>query len=224
LWGHVKFGGDILRSGIESSDPYSFGSDRPWINHEWLAEVTMHVSWVAGGNVGLIATKTLFALMTVGLVLAVISRRPTSPGMQVLLIFAVLAGIRARIYVFRPQIFSLVLIAGLIGVEIRQHKGKRSAGQAPIPGFRPDLPWGEDDARVRHHVAQHRHQVLVLCEEVHREAEEHLGPASTTMARPVHRRGFDRHHPLQGMAGWGRLANRQEVGVVDQSSASFRRR
>ncbi len=116
MWGHIKFGGDIIGSGIETSDPYSFGSDRPWINHEWLAEVTMHLSWAAGGNVGLIVAKTLFALVTVGFVLAVLSRVAMSPGLQLLLIVAVLAGIRARIYVFRPQIFSLVLFAALLWI------------------------------------------------------------------------------------------------------------
>ena len=116
MWGHVKFGGDIVASGLESSDPYSFGSDRPWINHEWLAEVTMHLSWAAGGNVGLIAAKTLLALVTAGFVLAALSRVPMSAGLQLLLIFAVLAGIRARIYVFRPQIFSLVLFAALLWI------------------------------------------------------------------------------------------------------------
>jgi hypothetical protein len=40
LWGNVRFGLDILRSGsVPHLDPYSFTTDRTWVNHEWLAEV-----------------------------------------------------------------------------------------------------------------------------------------------------------------------------------------
>jgi hypothetical protein len=40
LWGHVRFGDDIIAAGeIPEYDSYSFTSDRPWVNHEWLAEV-----------------------------------------------------------------------------------------------------------------------------------------------------------------------------------------
>ena len=36
LWGHVRFGMDILRDGhTRHIDTYSFASDRPWVNHEW---------------------------------------------------------------------------------------------------------------------------------------------------------------------------------------------
>ena len=33
LWGHVRFGGDILRTGLLSVDPYSFTSDIPWVKY-----------------------------------------------------------------------------------------------------------------------------------------------------------------------------------------------
>ena len=47
LWGHVRFGRDILRGGIHDGDPYSFTSDIPWVNHEWLAEVLFWWVWSA---------------------------------------------------------------------------------------------------------------------------------------------------------------------------------
>jgi len=35
LWGHVRFGQDIVAArSISTVDPYSFTSDRPWVNHE----------------------------------------------------------------------------------------------------------------------------------------------------------------------------------------------
>jgi hypothetical protein len=38
-WGHVLSGRDVVRLGaIPSSEAYSFTSDIPWINRNWLAE------------------------------------------------------------------------------------------------------------------------------------------------------------------------------------------
>src|SRR5688572_26835224 len=46
LWGHLRFGLDILETrSLHSVDPYSFTSDRPWLNHEWLAEVVIALAW-----------------------------------------------------------------------------------------------------------------------------------------------------------------------------------
>ena len=45
LWGHVRYGLDILHARGLVADRYSFTADRPWINHEWLAEVIMAASW-----------------------------------------------------------------------------------------------------------------------------------------------------------------------------------
>ena len=47
LWGHVRFGLDILSLGAVStaSDPYSFTADRPFLYHEWLGGVVMAVTY-----------------------------------------------------------------------------------------------------------------------------------------------------------------------------------
>ena len=56
LWGHLRFGLDILRDRrLTSVDPYSFTQDKPWLNHEWLSELLMGLSWTLGGSTGLIA-------------------------------------------------------------------------------------------------------------------------------------------------------------------------
>ena len=45
LWGHLQFGRDILQSwALATTDPYSFTSDKPWVNHEWLSEVLMYLA------------------------------------------------------------------------------------------------------------------------------------------------------------------------------------
>ena len=60
LWGHVRFGLDILRdANIHQVDAYSFASDRAWVNHEWGAEVISGSAFAIGGSAGLVALKML---------------------------------------------------------------------------------------------------------------------------------------------------------------------
>lgn len=125
LWGHVKFGGDIAAEGLHSNDPYSFGSDRPWINHEWLAELVMFQAWAVAGGSGLVAAKTALVLTILGFVVAALGRVPMSATLRVLLLFTAVAGLWARVYVFRPQIFSFVLFAVLLWVLLRADSGQR---------------------------------------------------------------------------------------------------
>src|SRR5690606_7768516 len=99
-------------------------SDRPWINHEWLAEVAMFLAWDIGGGPGLIAAKTTLVLVILGLVLAAIGRVTMSPALRALLLFTAVAGLWARIYVFRPQIFSLVLFALMLWLLLSVERGR----------------------------------------------------------------------------------------------------
>src|SRR6188508_1484226 len=70
LWGHLLFGRDILQlQGLPSRDAYSFTSDIPWTNHEWLAEVLSWASYSLGGSAGLVALKSAFAFVAIGLVM-----------------------------------------------------------------------------------------------------------------------------------------------------------
>ena len=51
LWGHVRFGRDLLAAGaLTAIDPYSFTSDQPWINHEWLSEALMAAAFDRAGD------------------------------------------------------------------------------------------------------------------------------------------------------------------------------
>src|SRR5262245_47049119 len=65
LWGHVRFGQDILASGeLPRSDTYSFTSNRPWINHEWLAETAMALAFQSGGASGLNLLRLVLIALT----------------------------------------------------------------------------------------------------------------------------------------------------------------
>lgn len=62
LWGHLRFGLDIIRDrALYSTDPYSYTSDREWINHGWLPELLAGVFYRLAGTAGLAAMKALIA-------------------------------------------------------------------------------------------------------------------------------------------------------------------
>jgi len=54
LWGHLRYGLDWLSTfSVHTTDVYSFTSDRPWINHEWLAEALYAFTYRLGGTIAL---------------------------------------------------------------------------------------------------------------------------------------------------------------------------
>lgn len=128
LWGHVRFGEDILDQGsVTSRDPYSFTSDRPWVNHEWLAELLMGLAYRLGGAIGLVGLKTLAvaaAMLLVSWSLRRVSWRPLDHDALVGL--AVLATL-PRAHMMRPQVFSVLLFAALLSILTMADRGDRRA-------------------------------------------------------------------------------------------------
>ena len=126
LWGHVRFGGDMVSARtVHVADRYSFTSDRPWINHEWLAEIVIYGAYRAAGGTGLILLKiALLAMMAAALLRTIrgIARSPTDGAL--LLGLAVVATVPQANHV-RPQLFSLALIAWL-------HAILHAAGQGRV--------------------------------------------------------------------------------------------
>ena len=126
LWGHVLFGRDIVTNGlIPQHDPYSFTSDQPWVNHEWLSEVFMFVAYGALGTAGLVVLK----LVVVGSLLTVVYlslRRHALPAMaQDFLLFVAVIGAIERLSPIRPQLFSLLLFVVLLALLVKIEQGHR---------------------------------------------------------------------------------------------------
>lgn len=125
LWGHVRFGADILRNGsIRQVDTYSFDSDRPWVNHEWGSEVL--AAWAFGtmGNAGLVALK----LLMVGSVLWVLNATLRKEGVLSGFQRDVAAGIAVLITLsqahhVRPQLFSLLFFSIVISCLLAARRG-----------------------------------------------------------------------------------------------------
>ena len=115
LWGHLRFGHDVIAGGaIPRSDVYSFTSARPWVNHEWLAEVLMSAMYATGGIGGLIALQAGLALATLGVILWSLRRFRPSPWTYDAVVVVSVVGILWRIQTIRPQLFSLFLFALLL--------------------------------------------------------------------------------------------------------------
>lgn len=127
LWGHLRFGRDIVAAHhLTRVDPYSFTSDRPWINHEWLAEVLMFGAYRAMGSAGLVLMK--LALVLGVLLLAMGLLRDVPDVMTRDRLTALLAlGMLTRTFSFRPQVFSLFLFALLLTLLVAAERGRRRA-------------------------------------------------------------------------------------------------
>jgi len=123
LWGHIRFGQDTVRTGALSAwDPYSFTSDRPWVNHEWLAEVLMALSYRWAGTAGLLV---LSCLCGVGAVLAagtVLTRERVGRPARVALMALAFFGLSSQLRTVRPQMFSALLFALLLLVALRSER------------------------------------------------------------------------------------------------------
>jgi hypothetical protein len=127
LWGHVRFGADIVRHGsIHQVDTYSFTSDRPWVNHEWAAEVLS--AWAFGnmGSAGLVSLK----LLILGSVLLLLNATLRKEGVRAGFARDVTAGIAivitlAQAHHVRPQLFSLLCFSALMTCLLAVRRGAR---------------------------------------------------------------------------------------------------
>ena len=115
LWGHVRFGQDILAQGaVRLADTYSFTADRAWVNHEWLSEVLMALAFRAAGGAGL----NLLRIAVILGVLALVWRgaAEVADRMKMMMLVACAVGIYMRAHPIRPQLFSLLLFTVLLAV------------------------------------------------------------------------------------------------------------
>jgi hypothetical protein len=128
LWGHLTFGRDIVTEGtIVQPDLYSFTADRPWVNHEWLAEVVFFSIYRFGGSAGLIAWKAAMIAALCGLVWWRVRRVGAGRGIALSLIALAFAGTYWRMHSVRPQVFSVLLFAILLIAIVQADAGRRRA-------------------------------------------------------------------------------------------------
>ncbi len=109
LWGHVRFGQDMLAArAVHVPDTYSFASDRPWVNHEWLSELLMAAAYNQFGATGLVILRlTIIA----GVMCLLWSALPRQHHFSLVVLSTAALGIFLRAYPIRPQLLSLLMFA-----------------------------------------------------------------------------------------------------------------
>jgi len=112
LWGHLRFGLDALAAhGLTTIDPYSYTSDIPWLNHEWLSEVVIAAAYQAFGSAGLVATKMTFIIATFALLAPVLRRAPELWRWPSTLLTVL--GVTPIALTVRPQLWTMLFVVVL---------------------------------------------------------------------------------------------------------------
>lgn len=134
LWGHVRFGGDILAArALPAHDAYAFTSDRPWVNHEWLAEAIFAAAFAAGGAAGLIALRLALLGAMLLLVARAIRRSGAPPIAHDLLVAFAAIGTYPSAHTVRPQLFSLLAFVWLLScLSEYERRGWRALALVPM--------------------------------------------------------------------------------------------
>ena len=103
------------RGAVPATDPFSFTWGGPWVAHEWLGQLVMHLL-VSG--IGVTATVVVFGALAGAAIWvpAVTARRLGSRTLPVVLAAAVAALILIPFVTVRPQVFSWVLLGVLVAL------------------------------------------------------------------------------------------------------------
>lgn len=110
LWGHVRFGQDVLREArLTSIDPYSYVTEGcKWINHEWLTETLFGFVFNQFGATGLVCLKLAVVVTILGILYVYLS----TLGYKVLHAFMVLIlttiMLIPGVQTIRPHLFTYV--------------------------------------------------------------------------------------------------------------------
>jgi hypothetical protein len=128
LWGHLRFGLDILASkSLHTSDPYSFTSDRPWVNHEWLSELLTALAYRTFGTFGLGLLKLSMLAIVFAVLFGTARRLQAPPIARDLFVALALFVTYSRTQVIRPQLFSVALFFTILWLLTQADRGRLKA-------------------------------------------------------------------------------------------------
>ena len=114
LWGHVVFGQEMLQTHrIPKTETYSWTAHgQPWINHEWLAEISLGGAHALMGGSGLLLLKWAVGMLTFGICLRVGLSGLSSHSRFIAWAIAALAVTEISYgFAARPQIFTALFLA-----------------------------------------------------------------------------------------------------------------
>jgi hypothetical protein len=115
LFGNVRFGHDIVAGrSAHPAEQYSFTSDRPYMDHEWLFQAAMYLGYRTAGSAGLVAIKLALLAAMLGAVAVALRAAAVPSFAQDLLIGLAVIGTFPQTNQIRAQLCSLALFAGLL--------------------------------------------------------------------------------------------------------------
>jgi hypothetical protein len=116
LWGHVRFGQNILRAGaVVRTDVYSYQTaGQEWINHEWLSEVVFAAVYDATGPTGLIALKAAAGVVILVAAYIHMRRRGLTALGATILLAVLCVPLRMGLGTIRPQLFTYVFFLSVL--------------------------------------------------------------------------------------------------------------
>jgi len=115
LWGHIKFGSDVLAAGgIPDTDSFSYTAfGNTWINHEWLTEVLFFLIYDLMDSTGLLLFKSLLGLLIVHLLSAHYFARANN-HLVYLAIFLLTIPVMAPGFMTRPHLMTFLFLTLLV--------------------------------------------------------------------------------------------------------------
>jgi hypothetical protein len=126
LWGHVRFGSDILTSGmLPREDPYSYLTAKStWINHEWLCEVLFALAYRWGGAPALVALKQSVVMCLLGVLYRYWTKRGIQRTHAEIFLFVVTLQLLFWVVTVRPQLFTYLGMA-LVLILLNDYQRRR---------------------------------------------------------------------------------------------------
>ena len=108
IFWHLRNGIDIVETGeIRTADPFTWTRHGAyWIQHEWLAETAMALSWIHLGEAGPVLLKALFIGLSVLFAFKASLKNGASPG-TAFVVGAVWLALAQPRWISRPHFFSI---------------------------------------------------------------------------------------------------------------------
>jgi len=128
LWGHVRFGQDILASGLPETDSYSYLTEGyPWINHELLAEILFAGLFNLLGVAGLVGLKVSVALVITALLYRHLLRLKMHALRAGILVVIVVMLMSVGLWTIRPHLFTYLFFLLTLLLLDAAEKGRHAA-------------------------------------------------------------------------------------------------
>ncbi len=112
---------------LHTADPYSFTADRPWVNHEWLAELSMGLAYSWLGPLGLGILKASIVAVVGATLFAAAREEKAQPLARDLFVAVAVFVSYSRTQVVRPQLFSVGIFCVMLYLLRRPDRGSRTA-------------------------------------------------------------------------------------------------